>query len=114
MFGKNLKYLRLIKGLTQEEFGEKIGYAKTTIAGWENNRYQPDIDTMIKIAKFFNVSMDVLLGTGLTEKETDNFLRLKNALKANGLLKNSDDISKEDIEMLMKQFEIYKQYKNKD
>ena len=111
MFGKNLKYLRAINNITQEELGKNLGFAKTTVAGWENERCQPDINTLIKIAKFFNVSVDVLLGTGLTEKETDSFLKLKNALRENGL---PNDISRNDIEMLMKQFEIYKQYKNKD
>lgn len=111
MFGKNLKYLRIVNNLTQEELGKQIGFAKTTIAGWEADRFQPDINTLIKIAHFFNVSVDVLLGTGLTDRDTDSFLKLKNALKENGL---PNDISKNDIEMLMKQFEIYKQYKNKD
>lgn len=114
MFGKNFKFYRLKKGLTQEQIGKELNCAKSTINSWENNRSQPDLDMLIKIANYFQISIDILLGTGLSESNDDNFVVLQNILRANGYLNKDDYLSKNDFEMLMKQFEIYKQYKNKD
>ncbi len=62
-FHKLLKELRIIKGLTQAQLGKALGY-KThgLIAQWESGRVFPAIENLIAIAKFFNVSVDYLVG----------------------------------------------------
>ena len=113
MFGKNFKFYRKQMGLTQEQIGKKLCCAKSTINSWENERSQPDLDMLIKIATFFNISIDTLLGVEFNRQD-DFFIQLRNLLKLSGYINQNDDITKEDIEMLMKQYNIYKQYKNKD
>ncbi|HHT7086665.1 TPA: helix-turn-helix domain-containing protein [Bacillus cereus] len=61
-FGQILKKLRKSRGLTQEQLSHKLNLSRSQIKNWETDRYQPDIDTLVSIASFFNVSVDVLIG----------------------------------------------------
>ena len=62
MLNENIKKLRILKGLNQVELGKELGVAKQTVSNWENNNIQPSIDVLLKIANFFSVSTDSLLG----------------------------------------------------
>ncbi len=62
MFAENLKTLRKSKGLTQVQFAEIFNISSGTIAMWETNKRVPDTSMLIKIAEFFNVTVDYLLG----------------------------------------------------
>ena len=61
-FGIILKELRIEKGLSQRKFGENLGVCNQTVSFWESGSREPDMDTLIKIADFFDVSVDYLLG----------------------------------------------------
>lgn len=61
-FGKILKELRLVKNISQRKLGEILGVANQTISSWEKGINEPDLDTLVKISKFFDVSVDFLLG----------------------------------------------------
>ena len=60
-FGINLKTLRLLKNLSQRQLGDDLNVCNQTISFWENGSREPDLDTLIKIAKYFEVSIDSLL-----------------------------------------------------
>lgn len=57
-----LRELRNEKGLTQEQLAKKLNINNRRISNYENNLTQPDIDTIEKFCKFFNVSADYFLG----------------------------------------------------
>jgi len=57
-----IKELREEKGLTQKQLGKEMGVASNTICNWEVGTREPDIATIKKLAKFFDVSTDYLLG----------------------------------------------------
>lgn len=61
VFGKKLKELRLEKGLSQQKLGEILGFCNQTISFWENGSREPDLDTLILISQYFNVSIEELL-----------------------------------------------------
>lgn len=61
MFADNLKQLRKEKGMTQTQFASEFNIATRTIAMWETGKRTPDTETLKKIARFFNVSIDFLL-----------------------------------------------------
>ncbi|WP_312560907.1 helix-turn-helix transcriptional regulator [Anaerospora sp.] len=61
-FKERLRKLRVDKGITQEEFGKIFNVIKQTVSSWENGNSRPDIDSAAKIADFFDVSLDYLLG----------------------------------------------------
>lgn len=64
IFGKRLAELRQKKGLSQYEFAEKIGFSRGQVGNYEQGRREPDYETLNKIANFFKVSVDYLLGRG--------------------------------------------------
>lgn len=59
---ERLKKLRAINKINQQNLADIIGVSRSTVAMWETNSSQPDYDTLKKIADFFNVSVDYLLG----------------------------------------------------
>lgn len=59
--GKKIKNLRLEKGYSQRELGEILGFCNQTISFWESGQREPDLDTLILLADFFEVSTDFLL-----------------------------------------------------
>ncbi|WPX08232.1 helix-turn-helix domain-containing protein [Anaerocellum danielii] len=62
MFPYRLKELREEKGLTQEELALMLGLKRQSISNYENGGRQPDYNTLIKIADFFGVTVDYLIG----------------------------------------------------
>jgi len=62
MFADRLKRLRFEKDITQAEFAKVIGVAQQTVGSWEKGNSAPNYDTLNKIADYFNVSADYLLG----------------------------------------------------
>ena len=61
-FGKILRELRNEKGLSQPLLGKDFSVSRQTIGSWETGQREPDFDTLVKIAKYFNVTTDYLLG----------------------------------------------------
>lgn len=62
MFGEILKNERKTKQLSQEELAEKLNMTKSAICNYERGIRKPNNDTLMQIAKFFDVSVDYLLG----------------------------------------------------
>lgn len=62
MLGDRIRELRRSHSLSQVELAEQLHVSKQTISNWENNNIPPSIDTLIRIATFFDVSTDYLLG----------------------------------------------------
>lgn len=61
-FGERLKKVRIDRGLRQEDIGAIVHVGKSTVSQWENNIHVPDIETIVKIANYLNVTSDYLLG----------------------------------------------------
>ena len=57
-----LKELRSEKGLTQEELAQKLGIRCGTYCKWEQNRANASYEDLIKLADFYQVSVDYLIG----------------------------------------------------
>lgn len=62
MLGENIRRLRQERGLCQEELGRRIGASKQSVSNWENGNITPSIDLLLRLADFFGVSTDYLLG----------------------------------------------------
>ena len=59
---KNLKTLRKEKGVSQKALGEEIGVSQQSINKYENYNIEPDISTLIHLSKYFDTSVDYLIG----------------------------------------------------
>jgi len=71
MLSNKLKQLRNTTKLTQSEFAKKIDVARTTYAMYEQGHREPDYETLKKIAKFHEVTIDYLLGNTDSLKSED-------------------------------------------
>ncbi|WP_430106021.1 helix-turn-helix domain-containing protein [Paenibacillus validus] len=61
-YGDRIAILREKSALTQEELANKLGISRASLSHYENNRREPDFNTTLKIANFFQVSTDYLIG----------------------------------------------------
>lgn len=61
-FGDRLKTLRIEKGLKQEDVANVFFVHRTTYGKWELNKKEPNLETVVKLAKFYHVTTDYLLG----------------------------------------------------
>lgn len=57
-----IAYLRREKGITQEELASVLGVSNQAVSKWESAQCCPDITLLPELAKYFNVSVDKLLG----------------------------------------------------
>lgn len=73
--GKNLKYLRKQRGLTQEEFAIKLNIKRSLLGAYEEERAEPRLDVMELISDTFKVSLDDLLRKDLSEVKSSYIIR---------------------------------------
>ncbi len=60
-FSQKLKKLRQAMGLTQSEVARRLGISASTIGMYEQGRREPDLETMQKICKLYNITPDYLV-----------------------------------------------------
>ncbi len=98
-FAKNLKYLRESRGIEQKQMAEDLNIKQPTLSCWESLRSEPDLDTLVKIAKYFKIS-DNMVTDDLTIVKPDELKDL--FLKNLSILTDED---REDIErIIMRRF----------
>lgn len=101
MLGERLRRLRTQKKLTQTEFANKIGITRGTYAHYEINKRQPDYETLVKIAEFYNVSTDYLLGATDNPAPTPKDQKLKEFLERPGVPYDDETyLSDEQVKLL--------------
>lgn len=65
----NLKYLRALRGITQKEVSQAVGCSEVVYNRYENEEREPSVDMLIKLADFFEVTTDFLLGHDVATSE---------------------------------------------
>ncbi len=95
MDGKRLKKLRTDKKLTQAELGKIINVTKVSISGYESGGRTPDTDNLKRLADYFGVTSDYLLGRSddpeLTEKDEKDVAKRWKQFKEE--IENTDGLS---------------------
>jgi transcriptional regulator with XRE-family HTH domain len=73
MFGERLSILRINKKLTHQDMADRLGITRQAYGNYENDNREPGFETMQKLADFFEVSVDYLLGrTENSDGKTDD------------------------------------------
>lgn len=72
----NLKFLRLQKGLSQEQMAESLGITRSRLGAYEENRNEPSIDLLITISDFFHIAVDALVRGDLTKTNLDGLMKI--------------------------------------
>lgn len=92
-----LKELRLIKGISQQEIADYLHCTAVTYSRYENGNRSPSLDLLVKLADYFDVTIDYILGreniseNGLTQYE----INLVNASR------KADERAREDALLLL-------------
>ena len=79
--GQNLKYLRKLRGWTQEEFANKLGIKRSLLGAYEEERADPRLEVLEIISDMFKVTLDELLRNDLSETKGSNYLVKRRQLK---------------------------------
>lgn len=90
MLNDRIKELRQARHMTQVELAKALGLTKQCVSNWENDNVAPSVEMLVKIADYFCVSTDYLLGrnesynlnvSDLTAEEIVHIQQLINDLK---------------------------------
>ncbi len=117
MLSTRLKALRTKKNLTQKQLAEKINVTHVSISGYESGNRSPDTDTLQRLADFFEVSTDYLLGRtdvpAFTSQERDDvsFQAFANDSELNVFYKELPESDEEAVRKLRNIWEIIKNEK---
>jgi len=79
--GKNLKYLRKLRGWTQEEFAIKLKIKRSLLGAYEEERADPRIEVLEQVRSIFKLSLDELLLKELTDNKSGSYLDKRRAQK---------------------------------
>ncbi len=72
-FGKNIKKIRSIQKLSQSNFAELFGLSRASIGAYEEGRAEAKLEIIIKIAKYFSITVDDLINKEITVNELYHF-----------------------------------------
>lgn len=61
MFGQNLKKVRTMYHISQAKLGEHIGVSQRTISDWEKERTEPNLEALMQILLFFDITFEELM-----------------------------------------------------
>lgn len=76
IFDERLTELRKEMGVTQKDFAEKLQIEPSKYNKWENGKTVPDFDTVIRLANYFGVTVDYLVGNSDAKKqENENIIK---------------------------------------
>ena len=92
-----LKELRKIHGLRQIDFAKVLGISQSTLSTWESGRYEPDAESLVRIAAYFNVTTDYLLGRD-------------DSIKKEPATNNGDGLDDEKLKLLVDLFQSAPEY----
>lgn len=80
--GKNFKYLRKLRGWTQEEFANRLNVKRSLIGAYEEERAEPRLDVLETMSVIFKLSLDELLLQDLSEAKGSSYLEQRRKLKS--------------------------------
>lgn len=72
-FGKNVKKIRTVKRMSQQAFADLFDLKRATLGAYEEGRSEPKIDTIIKVANYFSISIDDMLTKEITVNQLLSF-----------------------------------------
>ncbi|WP_282937564.1 helix-turn-helix transcriptional regulator [Paenibacillus sp. RC67] len=108
MFGKRLAEIRNKKGISQYELAEHLKFTRAQLANYEQGKREPDFETLITLANYFDVSIDYLLGR--IDQPKSNNGGDKNVLLYLG---NKEDLTEEEAEFIKETLVTYRKVKEK-
>lgn len=72
----NIRFLRQMKGLSQEQLADELKVTRSRIGGYEEARNEPPIDLLIRLSEFFHVAIDALVRGDLKKTNLDGLMKI--------------------------------------
>ncbi|RJS59177.1 hypothetical protein CJ483_03100 [Bacillus sp. PK3_68] len=114
-YGERLKKLRNERGISQQEFADRLKINRSTYARYELGKTQPDFETLQKIADYYSVTIDFILGrSDNTNTQTNDEKEMKEFFsnpKLNLFFKEMKESPEEQLEELREIWEVIKKRK---
>ncbi|WP_415325107.1 XRE family transcriptional regulator [Chryseobacterium sp. MMS23-Vi53] len=76
IFSDNIRFLRAQKNLSQQELADKVSMSRVRYSKYEDGRSEPPYELLIRISKYFNVSIDLLLTVDIRKYPLEEVLKL--------------------------------------
>lgn len=76
-FGKNLKLLRKLKGVSQQELAKNVGLSRNNIASYESGTVEPNAKSFLKIALYLEINPSIFLSTEIGTDNLDSVIEIK-------------------------------------
>jgi transcriptional regulator with XRE-family HTH domain len=74
----NIKHLRTLKGLTQEQFATILNVSRSRISSYEEDRAVPPLDFLVDLSNYFNIPIDAFIKNDLTSAKDSSFIEVGN------------------------------------
>lgn len=78
--GETLKYLRKQRNVTQNDVSKALKITRQAYTNYENDIREPDIKTLVMIADYFMVSLDIIAGRIIIDPQINNEKKNKKAV----------------------------------
>jgi transcriptional regulator with XRE-family HTH domain len=72
----NIRFLRQLKGLSQEQLADELRVTRSRIGGYEEGRNEPPIDLLIRLSEFFHIAIDALVRGDLKKTNLDGLMKI--------------------------------------
>lgn len=118
LIGKNIKKIRTVRKLSQQQFSELFNLSRTSVGAYEEERAEPKVETLIQIAHYFGLSVDLLLTKELSVNDLYNIDLLNQRLDKAHNIKTTEQYKASGtgvpLVSVKKFVEYIVNYKNKD
>lgn len=102
VFSVHLRKLRVLRGMTQGDMARVLNITRSCIANYESGKRQPDPEMIRKIADYFDVSADFLLGRSSIMQPTLNCDAMQRMQQIERVLEKNDRLDLQDAEPTVK------------
>ena len=96
---ENIRFQRKSRGLTQEQFAEVMGVTTGAVYKWESGLSVPELDLIVEMADFFDLSVDALLGYQMKDNRLDAVIQ-----RLNGYCRTRDPEALTEAEKVLKKY----------
>ena len=92
LLSDNIKHLRTEQGLSQQALAESLNLSRSNLAKYEKGIHDPGIEVLLRISRYFKISIDILLTVDLSKTDLEEFVNNKSMVMPIQVDVNGDDI----------------------
>jgi transcriptional regulator with XRE-family HTH domain len=81
MIGENLKLLRKIRKISQEELATELNLTRSSYSGYENGVAEPNLENLIRFSEYFNISLDKLVKVDLNKLSENEWEKINRGIE---------------------------------